>query len=47
LDVVDACADGFGDFFQQAALAGRFIALKGVAVGDVVEQAAMRHWLSV
>ena len=40
LDVVDAGAGGFGDFFQEAATAGGFVAGECGAVGDVVEEAA-------
>ncbi len=46
LDVVDAGAGGFGDFFEEAATAGGFVSGEGGAVGDVVEEAAFRHQLS-
>ena len=43
LDVVDAGAGGFADFFQEAATARGFIAGECGAVGDVVEKAGRRH----
>ena len=42
LDVVDAGAGGFADFFQKTATARRFVPGEGGAVGDVVEKAAFR-----
>ena len=44
LDVVDAGAGGFGDFFEEAATAGGFVGCEGGAVGDVVEKAAGWHF---
>ena len=40
LDVVDTGACGFGNFFEEAAMAGGFVSGEGCAVGDVVEKAA-------
>ena len=47
LDVVDAGAGGFGDFFEEAATAGGFVSREGCAVGDVVEKAAFSHQLMI
>jgi hypothetical protein len=47
LDVVDAGAGGFGDFFEEAATAGGFVSGERRAVGDVVEKAAFGHQLGV
>jgi hypothetical protein len=43
LDVVDAGAGGFLDFFQEAATAGEFVSGERGAVGDVIEKAALGH----
>jgi hypothetical protein len=45
LDVVDAGMRGLGDFGEQGAAAGAFVAVKLASVGDVVEQTAIRHQL--
>ena len=42
LDIVDAGMRGFGDFGEQGAAAGAFVATKLASVGDVVEQTAVR-----
>ena len=41
LDVVDARTGGFGDFGEQGAAAGAFVAAKLASVGDVIEQTAV------
>src|ERR1700730_4075798 len=46
LDIVDAGTRSFGDFGEQGATAGSFVARKLTSVGDVIEEAAVRHQLS-
>src|SRR3984893_13697089 len=46
LYIVDAGTRGFGDFGEQGATAGSFVARKLTSVGDVIEEAAVRHQLS-
>src|SRR5260370_18256811 len=46
LDIVDAGPPGLGDLGEQGAAPGAFVAAKLASVGDVVEQAAVRHPLS-
>jgi len=40
LDVVDVGTGGFGDFIEEQAAAGGFVAGEGFAIGDVVEEQA-------
>jgi hypothetical protein len=46
LDVVDTCASGFGDFFEELVAARGFVAGEGAAVCDVAEKAAVGHLVS-
>jgi hypothetical protein len=46
LDVVDACAGGFGDFVEELVAAREFVAGEGVPVRDVAEKAAVSHLVS-
>jgi hypothetical protein len=43
LDVVDPGPRGLGDFGEQGAAAGAFVAVKLASVGDVVKQTAFSH----